>query len=61
MMLLLCMQCKYYEDNNKCFDLYYFCNPHLPRSQDDFDTLIQSYDDEVEMVVSVKAEKRTLF
>lgn len=49
---------KYYEDNNKCFDLVLLLQPTSPfRSQDDFDTLIQSYDDEVEMVVSVKKAK----
>ena len=49
---------KHYEDNNKCFDLVLLLQPTSPfRSQDDFDTLIQSYDDEVEMVVSVKKAK----
>ena len=49
---------KYYEDNNKCFDLVLLLQPTSPfRSQDDFDTLIQSYNDEVEMVVSVKKAK----
>lgn len=49
---------RYYEDNNKYFDLVLLLQPTSPfRSQDDFDTLIQSYDDEVEMVVSVKKAK----
>lgn len=49
---------KCYEDNNKCFDLVLLLQPTSPfRSQEDFDTLIQSYDDEVEMVVSVKKAK----
>lgn len=49
---------RYYEDNNKHFDLVLLLQPTSPfRSQDDFNALIQSYDDEVEMVVSVKKAK----
>jgi len=49
---------KYYEDNNKHFDLVLLLQPTSPfRSQEDFDNLIKSYDDEVEMVVSVKKAK----
>jgi CMP-N,N'-diacetyllegionaminic acid synthase len=49
---------KYYEDNNKHFDLVLLLQPTSPfRSQQDFDTLIQNYEDDVDMVVSVKKSK----
>jgi CMP-N,N'-diacetyllegionaminic acid synthase len=49
---------KYYEDNNKYFDLVLLLQPTSPfRNQQDFENLIQSYDDEVEMIVSVKKAK----
>jgi N-acylneuraminate cytidylyltransferase len=49
---------KYYEDNNKFFDLVLLLQPTSPfRNQQDFKNLIKSYDDEVEMVVSVKKSK----
>lgn len=49
---------KYYEDNNKHFDLVLLLQPTSPfRFQQDFENLIASYDDEVEMVVSVKKAK----
>jgi len=49
---------QYYEDCNKYFDLVLLLQPTSPfRNQQDFENLIQSYDDEVEMVVSVKKAK----
>jgi CMP-N,N'-diacetyllegionaminic acid synthase len=46
---------KYYEDNNKYFDLVLLLQPTSPfRSQFDFENLIHGFDDEVDMVVSVK-------
>ncbi|MFV8346782.1 cytidylyltransferase domain-containing protein [Flavobacterium sp. ZB4P13] len=49
---------KYYEDSNKYFDLVLLLQPTSPfRNQQDFENLIQSYDDEIEMVVSVKKSK----
>ena len=49
---------KQYEDSNKYFDLVLLLQPTSPfRNQEDFENLIQSYNDEVEMVVSVKKAK----
>jgi CMP-N,N'-diacetyllegionaminic acid synthase len=49
---------KYYEENNKHFDLVLLLQPTSPfRDQQDFENLMESYDDEVEMVVSVKKSK----
>jgi N-acylneuraminate cytidylyltransferase len=49
---------KYYEENNKYFDLVFLLQPTSPfRSQQDFENLIKSYDEDVEMVVSVKKAK----
>ena len=48
----------YYADNNKYFDSVLLLQPTSPyRNQDDFENLIESYDDEVDMVVSVKKAK----
>jgi CMP-N,N'-diacetyllegionaminic acid synthase len=49
---------KYYEEKNKHFDLVLLLQPTSPfRNQSDFENLIKCYDDEVEMVVSVKVAK----
>lgn len=49
---------KQYEDTGKYFDFVLLLQPTSPfRNQQDFENLIQSYDDEVEMVVSVKKSK----
>jgi N-acylneuraminate cytidylyltransferase len=49
---------QYYENNNKYFDLVLLLQPTSPfRSQQDFDDLIQNYEDDIEMVVSVKKSK----
>ena len=48
----------YYENNNKHFDLVLLLQPTSPfRSQEDFKKLIESYEDHIEMVVSVKESK----
>jgi CMP-N,N'-diacetyllegionaminic acid synthase len=48
----------YFEKSKKHFDLILLLQPTSPfRNQIDFENLIQSYDDEVEMVVSVKKSK----
>lgn len=49
---------KYYEDNKKHFDLVLLLQPTSPfRSQQDFDALIQNFEDDIDMVVSVKKSK----
>lgn len=49
---------KYYESNNKFFDFLMLLQPTSPfRIQQDFDNVIQSSNDEIEMVVSVKKIK----
>jgi CMP-N,N'-diacetyllegionaminic acid synthase len=49
---------KQYENNNKYFDLVLLLQPTSPlRSQCDFDNLIKSYSDSIDMVVSVKKIK----
>ena len=49
---------KHYEDNNKYFDLVLLLQPTSPfRNEEDFENLFKNYDDEVEMVVSVKKSK----
>jgi CMP-N,N'-diacetyllegionaminic acid synthase len=49
---------KYYESNNRFFDFVLLLQPTSPfRIQQDFDDLIQSYNDEIEMVVTVKKTK----
>lgn len=51
---------KYYEENNKYFDLVLLLQPTSPfRDQKDFENLIECYDDDVEMVVSVKKSKES--
>ena len=48
----------YYADNDKYFDSVLLLQPTSPyRNQDDFENMIESYDDEVDMVVSVKKAK----
>ena len=48
----------YYADNDKYFDSVLLLQPTSPyRNQDDFENLIESYDNEVDMVVSVKKAK----
>lgn len=49
---------KHYENNNKHFDLVLLLQPTSPfRSQIDFENLIKNYNDDLEMVVSVKSSK----
>lgn len=49
---------KYYESNNRFFDFVMLLQPTSPfRIQQDFDNVIQSYNDEIEMVVTVKKAK----
>ena len=49
---------KYYEDINNHFDLVLLLQPTSPfRSQQDFESLMESYNDDYEMVVSVKKSK----
>jgi CMP-N,N'-diacetyllegionaminic acid synthase len=51
---------KQYEDKKQYFDLVLLLQPTSPfRSQEDFYNLIQSFDDEVDMVVSVKKSKES--
>lgn len=48
----------YYADNDKYFDSVLLLQPTSPnRNQDDFENMIESYDNEVDMVVSVKKAK----
>lgn len=49
---------QYYEENDKKFDSVLLLQPTSPfRKQEDFENLIFSYDDDIEMVVSVKNAK----
>jgi N-acylneuraminate cytidylyltransferase len=49
---------KHYESNNRFFDFVMLLQPTSPfRIQQDFDNVIQSYTDEIEMVVTVKKAK----
>lgn len=48
----------YYEQNHKTFDLVLLLQPTSPfRNQEDFDNLLSEYNNNVEMVVSVKKSK----
>lgn len=49
---------KHYEDQNKFFDLVLLLQPTSPfRNQEDFENIIHAYEDDVEMIVSVKKAK----
>jgi len=49
---------KHYESNNRFFDFVMLLQPTSPfRIQQDFDNVIQSYTDDIEMVVTVKKAK----
>jgi CMP-N,N'-diacetyllegionaminic acid synthase len=49
---------KHYENTNKYFDLVLLLQPTSPfRNSQDFENLIQCYDEDIEMVVSVKKTK----
>jgi len=49
---------KHYEDQNKYFDLVLLLQPTSPfRNQEDFENIIKAYEDDFEMIVSVKKAK----